>query len=202
MSTVRPEANGLGSRRLRGRTGPDERCATVSEQSFNDARIGGRCMDGEVVVLPRRSARKAFAGVAEGRRRNMQANRSKNTRPELAVRKLLHSMGYRFRIHVAALPGKPDIAFTRRKKIIEVRGCFWHGHGCRPLGQLPVSRTEYWGPKIAATKTRDTANENLLRELGWSVLVVWECRLRAEPDRVRNELVRFIGEPKSGSHSG
>ena len=147
-------------------------------------------------------AREAFDGVTEGRRRNMQANRCKNTKPEMTVRRLLHSLGYRFRIHAQGLPGRPDVVFTGRKKIIEIRGCFWHGHGCHPLGQLPVSRTEYWGSKIAATKVRDAANEKSMLQLGWSVFVVWECVLRTDPDRVRDELVRFLGAPKLTSQSG
>lgn len=88
--------------------------------------------------------RRAFEGVSEGRRRNMQANRSKDTKPETTIRRLLHAEGYRFRIHRYDLPGRPDIVFPSRRVIIEVRGCFWHGHGCR-LGQLPGNRQDYWG---------------------------------------------------------
>ena len=113
-----------------------------------------------------------FDDVTDGRRRNMRANRSKNTGPELAVRRMLHAIGYRFRIHAAGLPGKPDIAFTARKKIIEVRGCFWHGRGCHPLGQLPKSRPQYWGPKISLTQKRDELNLAALHAMGWEVLVI------------------------------
>jgi DNA mismatch endonuclease (patch repair protein) len=123
----------------------------------------------------------------------MVANRSKNTKPELAVRQMLHALGYRFRVHRRDLPGQPDLSFSARRKVVELRGCYWHGHGCQSIGLLPKSRTEYWGPKIAGNKARDARNTAALRELGWEVLEIWECRLRAAPDEVANELVRFLG---------
>ena len=135
------------------------------------------------------------ADVSDGRRHNMQANRGKNTAPEIAVRRLLHASGYRFRTHLGNLPGKPDIVFTARHKVVEVRGCFWHGHGCSPLGLLPRSRTEYWIPKINGNRERDTRNLASLRDLGWLVAEVWECRIRSEPERVRQELIEFLGPP-------
>lgn len=148
------------------------------------------------------SSRVTFDGVSVGRRRNMQANRSKDTKPEMTVRRLLHSMGYRFRLHAKNLPGRPDVVFTARRKVVDVRGCFWHCHGCHPLGQVPKSRIDYWGPKLASTKQRDAANEQSLRQLGWEVLVIWECELRANPDRIRRELTRFAGPPKFADQSG
>jgi DNA mismatch endonuclease (patch repair protein) len=138
-------------------------------------------------------SRPQFDGVSAGRRRNMQANRSKDTKPELTVRRLAHALGYRFRIHLRSLPGRPDIVFTARRKVVEIRGCFWHGHGCHPLGQLPKSRTEYWVPKIAANRDRDIRNEAALREAGWQVLVFWECSVRRDPDGLRHQLSEFLG---------
>lgn len=142
-------------------------------------------------------ARPTFEGVTAGRRRNMQANRSKNTKPELAIRRLLHAQGYRFRLHAPNLPGHPDIVLPARKCVVEVRGCFWHGHGCSPLGQLPKTRPEYWGPKIAGNKKRDANNKKTLKNLGWSVLELWECEVRAKPERALNKLLKFLGPPKS-----
>lgn len=122
----------------------------------------------------------------------MAANRSRDTKPELLIRKLLHARGYRFRLHRRELPGSPDLVFVSRRKIIEVRGCFWHGHGCFPLGQLPKSRSEYWTPKIAGNKARDSRNLRLLDDLGWGVLEVWECQLRSSPDAVVKAAVAFL----------
>lgn len=146
-------------------------------------------------------ARPVFEGVSEGRRRNMQANRSKDTKPETTIRRLLHAEGYRFRIHRYDLPGRPDIVFPTRRVIIEVRGCFWHGHGCR-LGQLPSNRQDYWRPKIAATKERDQRNVGALHEAGWRVIEVWECEVRADPSAVMDRLREFLGQPRSRSLAG
>ena len=140
-----------------------------------------------------------FENVTEGRRRNMQANRSKNTRPELTVRSMLHAMGYRFRVHFKDLPGCPDIVFTARRLAVQVHGCFWHGHGCHPLGQLPKTRVEYWGPKISRNRARDANNEAALAALGWGSIVLWECSIRSDPGRVRRQLVGFLGPVRTGA---
>jgi DNA mismatch endonuclease (patch repair protein) len=105
----------------------------------------------------------------------MRAIRSKDTKPEMAIRSALHRMGFRFKLHSRKLPGKPDVVLPRFATAIQVRGCFWHGHTCAD-GRVPKSRFEYWGPKLAANKRRDKKNDASLRKLGWSVLVVWECR--------------------------
>lgn len=125
----------------------------------------------------------------------MQANVGKNTKPELAIRKILHKLGYRYRLHAKELPGKPNIVFTARRKIVEHRGCFWHGHGCFPLGQLPKSRTEYWAPKIAGNKARDGRNMELLRVDGKEVLELRECRARAALKEIAEELVAVLEPP-------
>lgn len=111
------------------------------------------------------------------RSKTMTAVRSKDTKPELFVRRQLHARGFRFRLHRKDLPGKPDIVFPSRKCVIFVHGCFWHGHGCR-RDVLPATRREYWGPKIKGNMARDERNRNDLEVAGWSVLIVWECDLR------------------------
>ena len=101
----------------------------------------------------------------------------KDTKPELVLRRALHRLGYRFRLHRRDLPGSPDIVFPSRKKVVFVHGCFWHGHGCR-WGRLPKSRPEYWRPKIETNKERDKRVLTELQEAGWEPLVVWQCELR------------------------
>jgi DNA mismatch endonuclease (patch repair protein) len=126
------------------------------------------------------------------RSRIMAAVGTTNTGPELAVRRLLHSSGYRYRLHVKTLPGTPDIVFPRRKKAIFVHGCFWHGHGCAK-GRAPKSRQEYWQPKLAANEERDSRNEERLRGLGWSTLTVWQCETK-EPDSLLQRLRIFLAD--------
>lgn len=107
----------------------------------------------------------------------MRLVRSKNTKPELLVRRLVHSMGYRYRVHVR-LPGSPDLAFRRRRRVIFVHGCFWHGHKCKLGDRLPKSRTEFWSDKIRKNKERDRRVLREYKALGWRYLVLWECQLR------------------------
>src|ERR1700676_654316 len=119
---------------------------------------------------------------SEQRSRCMSKIRSKNTQPEWIVRRLLHRMGYRYRLHRRDLPGTPDIVLSGRRKIVEVRGCFWHRHpdpACRNA-VLPKVRAEWWAAKLARNVTRDEQNLIALRDAGWSVLVLWECEARDE----------------------
>lgn len=129
----------------------------------------------------------------EQRRRIMQAVGTRDTGPELALRRMLHRMGYRYRLHARELPGRADLYFPGRRKAIFVHGCFWHGHTCRK-GRLPRSRLEYWAPKIAQNKRRDRANGKALKDLGIETLVVWQCQLR-DCDRLKSVLVLFLGRP-------
>ncbi|WP_084112213.1 very short patch repair endonuclease [Belnapia moabensis] len=122
--------------------------------------------------------RKPFDDVDPARRRVMAAIRSKNTRPERLVRSALHAVGYRFRVHVSGLPGRPDIVFPQRKVAIFVHGCFWHQHPGCSLARLPRVRLDYWGPKLRRNMERDAANIGKLLDLGWRVHTVWECSLR------------------------
>jgi DNA mismatch endonuclease, patch repair protein len=122
----------------------------------------------------------------------MRRIRSKGMKPELTVRSMVHRMGYRYRLHVQDLPGKPDLVFRSRKKIIEVRGCFWHQHqGCLE-SHLPKSRPHYWLPKLVRNKQRDKENFKRLQALGWRVFVVWECEID-DTRSLSRALRRFLG---------
>ena len=127
------------------------------------------------------------------RGRIMRLVRSEDTKPEMAVRRLAHGLGYRFRLHRKDLPGKPDLVFPRRGKIIFVHGCFWHQHRCKRGSRIPSSRQEYWLPKLRGNVARDKAVLRQLRKLGWSVLVVWECQTKPDKlDRLAERIARFL----------
>lgn len=113
----------------------------------------------------------------EQRRRNMSRIRSKDTKPEMVLRRGLHGAGLRFRLHARELPGRPDMIFPRYRATILVHGCFWHGHDC-PLFKLPATRPEFWAAKIAGNRARDLKAQAALGEAGWRVLTVWECVLK------------------------
>lgn len=115
---------------------------------------------------------------------------SKNTAPELVVRRLLHAMGYRFRLHRKDLPGTPDIVLPKLRKAIFVHGCFWHAHGCR-IGQPPKSRPEFWQPKLARNKARDAEKSEALRTAGWDVLTLWQCEIK-ERTLLEEQLRAFL----------
>ena len=125
---------------------------------------------------------------------------SRDTTPEIAIRKLLHGLGYRYRLHHAKLPGKPDIVFARRRKVIFVHGCFWHQHSdphCKIVRQ-PKSGTSYWSHKLARNLSRDAERLSQLRRLGWTALVIWECWTR-DPEMVQQRIVRFLGPTRQKS---
>lgn len=130
----------------------------------------------------------------EARSERMSRVRGKDTGPELVVRRLLHAMGYRYRLHCRDLPGRPDLCFPSRRKVIFVHGCFWHRHDenlCN-LTRLPKSRLDFWRPKLEANRLRDTDRQAALRDLGWSILVVWECEL-SHKEHLRNIFATFLG---------
>jgi len=114
---------------------------------------------------------------AQQRQFNMRRIRGKDTKPEMAIRRGLHSLGFRYRLHARALPGRPDLVFSRYRAVILVHGCFWHGHQC-PLFRLPSTRTEFWQSKIESNRQRDAKVHAALLAEGWRVLVVWECSLK------------------------
>jgi DNA mismatch endonuclease, patch repair protein len=129
---------------------------------------------------------------AQRRSENMRRIKSKNTKPEVLLRSLLYGQGYRFRIHRKDLPGKPDLVFAGRRKVIFVHGCFWHQHpGCRE-GRLPGTRQEYWQPKLGRNVERDTHHRQQLNEMGWDVLVIWECELAAQRTDTLDKIGAFL----------
>ena len=115
----------------------------------------------------------------------------KNTRPEMIVRRLVHAMGYRYRLHQAQLPGSPDLVFPGRRSVIFVHGCFWHRHDNCKLARMPKSRLEFWEPKLSANKVRDSRKVAELEAASWRVLVLWECELTSAAE-LRIKLVRFL----------
>ena len=122
----------------------------------------------------------------------MRRIRSKDTNPELVLRRLIHGLGYRFRLHRKDLPGRPDLVFAKRRKIVFVHGCFWHQHpDCRE-GRIPGSRLDYWVPKLKKNQIRDAANRALLEEQGWKVLIIWECEL-TDISVVKRAVKKFLG---------
>ena len=127
---------------------------------------------------------------ASDRSRVMRAIKSKDTKPELFVRRMAHRLGFRFRLHVRNLPGTPDLVFPRHRKIIEVRGCFWHMHACGRTG-LPKTHRAFWKKKLTRNAERDRLNAAKLRRAGWKVLVVWECQIDDTP-RVAARVARFL----------
>lgn len=116
----------------------------------------------------------------EQRSRVMAAVKGADTKPELRVRKALHALGYRYRLHRADLPGRPDIVFPRHRAAVFVHGCFWHGHDCTRGARKPKTNAAYWSAKIARTIARDDGTMRALQTLGWRVHVVWECALKDE----------------------
>jgi DNA mismatch endonuclease (patch repair protein) len=122
----------------------------------------------------------------------MSRIRKVDTRPELVVRTLLTRLGYRYRLHVRSLPGTPDLVFARRKKVIFVHGCFWHQHDCTLGNKQPVTRKEYWLPKLRRNRIRDRASQSALQREGWKILVIWECET-SDQSRLAAKLGRFLG---------
>lgn len=135
----------------------------------------------------------------------MAGIRGRNTKPELLIRSSLHRMGFRFRLHGKGLPGRPDMVFASRRAVIEVRGCFWHGHDC-PLFRWPATRPEFWREKISANIARDKRNREALLVLGWRMAEVWECQLtgprKRSVDEVIAELIEFLNSRGSFSSIG
>ena len=122
----------------------------------------------------------------------MSRIRKKDTAPELVVRRVVHKLGYRFRLHRKDLPGCPDIVLPRHKKIIFVHGCWWHRHNCRLGRRCPKSRQEYWLPKLQGNKDRHKRNTCVLRNRGWKVLTVWECQTKMS-DKLTAKITQFLG---------
>ena len=129
--------------------------------------------------------------VSEQRSRNMSAIKSKNTKPEIAVRKILHSMGYRFRLHRKDLPGSPDIVLPKYKIVIFVHGCFWHRHKDCKYSTTPKTRREFWENKFKANLKRDLEIQEKIKNLDWRSVVIWECETRSF-DNLRKRIINIF----------
>ena len=127
--------------------------------------------------------------VSEQRSRNMSAIKSKNTKPEITLRKLLHSMGYRFRLHRKDLPGSPDIVLPKYKTVIFVHGCFWHRHENCKYATTPKTRKEFWEKKFRENINRDNLNQANLSLKGWKIIIIWECQLKGDIKKLLRELL-------------
>lgn len=128
----------------------------------------------------------------EQRHRNMAAIKSKDTKPELIVRRLVHGLGYRFRLHRKDLPGKPDLVLPRHGKVIFVHGCYWHMHSCKYGRVKPKTNAKFWQKKRQSNVDRDKKDVRKLRRLGWKPLVVWECQTR-DLSKLQSRIERFLG---------
>lgn len=135
----------------------------------------------------------------EARRKNMRAIRSRDTKPEIFIRKMLYSAGFRYSVCPASIAGKPDLYFPRYKAVIFVHGCFWHAHGCY-LFKLPQSRKDFWQQKLNNNIDRDRRNLQLLIEKGYRVLVIWECaikgKLKLEPRHLQERIIEWLNDGK------
>ena len=120
----------------------------------------------------------------------MRSVKSADTKPEMAVRRLVHRLGYRFRLHRKSLPGTPDLVFPRLRKVVLIHGCFWHGHNCARGDRTPKTNRDYWIAKIARNRERDEVNRTLLVNQGWEVYVAWECRIKGI--ELEEELKAFL----------
>lgn len=147
-----------------------------------------------------------WIGVDPTRSKTMSSVKKEGTQPEMAVRQVLHRSGYRYRLHASDLPGKPDIVFRKRRKIIFVHGCFWHGHNCAHGLRQPRTNRAYWSTKIERNKKRDASIVNDLELNGWEVFTVWECET-SNADELGARLKAFLGlpnlsRPPQGSANG
>jgi DNA mismatch endonuclease (patch repair protein) len=130
----------------------------------------------------------------------MSRIRSRDTEPEWAVRSTLHKAGYRFRLHDPRLPGKPDLVFPSRRKVVFVHGCYWHGHSCRWGRAQSKSNRAFWVTKLKNNRARDARTVRVLRRDGWGILVIWQCQIKNTDWLVRTQ--RFLGEPRTRTGSG
>lgn len=131
--------------------------------------------------------------LKDGRSANMRAIRSKDTKPELIVRRLIFNLGYRYRLHHENLPGKPDLAFLGKKKVVFVHGCFWHQHSSKKckIAHQPKTNLVYWLPKLKRNKTRDRINKKKLAIMGWKSLIIWECEIK-DLSYIERKILKFL----------
>lgn len=135
----------------------------------------------------------------EARSAAMRAVKGRDTKPEMTVRRMLHGMGYRYRVQARGVPGRPDLAFTRRRRAVFVHGCFWHGHDCPRGVRVPKTNADFWRAKIARNRARDAEVAAKLAAIGWNALTIWECGLR-DAGAVEAELRAFLG-PTRADHT-
>jgi DNA mismatch endonuclease, patch repair protein len=133
------------------------------------------------------------------RRATMRAVKSKDTEPEIIVRKFVYSLGIRYRLHREDLPGKPDLVFAPLRRVVFVHGCFWHGHACNRGDRVPKTNAEYWTRKIEGNRRRDQEQVTKLSSLGWKSLALWECELRQSRTKTLARLARFLQPPDSAA---
>ena len=122
----------------------------------------------------------------------MSRIRGKDTKPEMVVRRLVHSLGFRYRLHVRSLPGTPDLVFTSRRKVVLVHGCFWHRHRCKYGRPTPATRARFWQNKLTQNVARDRRARRELRKAGWTPLVIWQCHTR-KAEQLKDRLLHFLG---------
>lgn len=177
-------------RRGRNSTAPCARCSQCRRMIFSRPRRQSRASAERSAAA--RSAPSMDTLSRSERAERMRLIRSKDTKPEMAVRSTVYRMGYRYRLHASDLPGCPDIVFRKRRKAIFIHGCFWHLHaGCRN-NRPPKSRLDYWKPKLERNAARDAQARRELSKAGWRSMVIWECELD-KPARVATRLSRFLG---------
>ncbi len=129
----------------------------------------------------------------EVRSRIMASIKGKDTKPEMVIRRALHALGFRYRLHVKNLPGCPDMVLPKYRAVIMVNGCFWHGHGCQAHNK-PKSRVDYWEEKISKNQARDEQNKKRLHELGWRIATIWECAIFGKTKITTDEIAKYIAE--------
>jgi DNA mismatch endonuclease, patch repair protein len=150
---------------------------------------------GKPATMKRRRRASRLDPLTHAKRSELMSHvRSKDTRPELIVRRLTHTLGFRYRLHSGKLPGRPDLVFATRKKVIFVHGCFWHRHpGCTNGKRTPKSRLAFWIPKLKQNRRRDLSNQRQLKRTGWGVLVLWECEMK-DLDSLASRIRAFLKE--------
>ena len=128
---------------------------------------------------------------SQTRSKMMSGIQGKNTKPEIMIRKALHQKGFRYRLHVKSLPGKPDLVFPKYKAAIQINGCFWHGHNCH-LFKWPSTQPEFWREKILGNRERDAVKLKEMEEIGWRTMIIWECAVKGKYKQPFNEVIEWV----------
>ena len=183
--------------RLTGLLGPSTRGGAVeARRAHNPEVVGSNPTPATNILVSARcctlAARLMDTLTSEERSERMSLVRGRDTKPEMLVRRLVHGLGYRYRLHRGDLPGRPDMVFPSRHRAIFVHGCFWHRHPQCKLARIPKSRQEFWVPKLEGNRRRDLENQRRLREIGWDLLVIWECETR-DRQSMTDRIKSFLG---------